>query len=158
MGHILCYYAPVFGPVEPYGLYQRRQCFMCNPILGCAIPGFCDGDPIRALCLVCVSHSVCMCWCVCVRGFVCVCGCPCVALWSRMVSTRGVSASCATTYSAAPSRACATVTPFEPCVWCVFFLSLLLPVSLCVCVQTSMFVCVSGWLGVQFAGKKAYIQ
>lgn len=29
MGFIQCYVVPVFGPLLPYGLYQRRQCFMC---------------------------------------------------------------------------------------------------------------------------------
>lgn len=26
----------------------------CDPIENCQVPGFCDGDPIRATCVVCV--------------------------------------------------------------------------------------------------------
>eukprot|EP01134_Creolimax_fragrantissima_P006109 CFRG6109T1 len=50
---IECFYLVTQPDPRPYGIYERRLCFNCDPIDGCLFPGYCDGDRRRSSCTTC---------------------------------------------------------------------------------------------------------
>ncbi|KNC86478.1 hypothetical protein, variant [Sphaeroforma arctica JP610] len=51
---IECFYSVQLpSQYRPYGFYERRLCFNCDPIANCEYPGYCDGDRRRSSCDQC---------------------------------------------------------------------------------------------------------